>query len=365
MGIKYEHSYFQASDFDLIISLSTIIIGFLFLLGVFYFVTNFNKVKEISIPNNFGYVIALIQVMYLVYNLTFQVNTAGVSSYGRAPWYFSYVFILFSSDMLFAIYLFTVKKSKLRTLNSLIYLLSMLQRGWMSGVVLLFINYILESEISKKKFVNTLLLCVTLFFLLPIFVKAKWYFRVLGYDFESFDLYSIFNFDGQYFSYLFTSIEYVINRFQILSTTTYIYLNSIQLEISQHLYKPFYLDGVVMLPLIKVFGIDLPSLNSFIVTDVMGFRGDTWNVNTGFLSWLFISPFYIAVLPVYSVLLILLSQKSPLMQYGWRIIALSLFMILSKLHVGWFAAYVNWVFSLYVFYIMLSLYNRATGIQYK
>ncbi|MGZ0014395.1 hypothetical protein [Providencia hangzhouensis] len=62
------------------------------------------------------------------------------------PAVISFFFVIFNPDILFLIYLFFTKESKLKKLNIIVDLLSMSGRGWMAGIfyVVLILRYYKE-----------------------------------------------------------------------------------------------------------------------------------------------------------------------------------------------------------------------------
>ena len=358
--IELESIIFDSTKSDMVISYLVLVFCFFYLLGIALIFKRDGQdaILNFFVQNAYGYFILFIQLVYFLFNYYYGVNKAGHDSYGVTPWYFSYFFILFSADNLFLIYLFLVDSSKLRSINIFVYILSSISRGWMGGVLFLFVNYFLERNISIKKFTHVFFVCLVLIAFLPFLINAKWLFRSISYQ-NGVDLLPLlFDVGEGYLTILFNSINYVVNRFQHFSSLVYILDNKEMLVSNVGRYNDFWMDGLPQLLFFRLFSLDYPSLNGYIVTDLFGYSNATWNIQIGMGAWILLYPYASICLLGYVAVLLIVAYRLPINRYESRVSALILFFSYSFIYVGWFGAFVNLLITLIISNLILSFLNK-------
>lgn len=335
-------------DFQSLIYATVLFIFSMFFMFFSFFISR-RSIKPINIKETrYSLFILVLQILFFIANFHYGTNVAGVSD-KKMPGFISYFFILFNPDMLFVIYLFLTEKSKLKYTNIFIYLISMITRGWMGGFLYIIIYLLLTAKITRKNIFNLFVLFLFFLAILPFIINAKWAFRSLE---PSVVLSAIFHVEN-YFSQLLDALSYVVLRLQSLSSLIFIIDN--QNIINGDVIKPYWLEGNFQLIILKLLSIDLPSLNNYLVTHVMGYKNALWNIQTGCFSWVIISPFDLFIY-FYVFFIIFIGNAMRVIRHSYLMQSFFLYVIFSRLFVGWFSAYWDVMISLIVTSLLLSLF---------
>lgn len=323
-----------------------------FILIFFSFFTTNKSIKPLAINERiYSLFILFLQVGYFIVNLYFGTNIAGHPGRKDMPSVISYFFVIFNPDILFLIYLFFTKESKLKKINILTYLVSMSIRGWMAGILYIMLYYFITKKYRPRTYILAIISIISLILFLPFIINAKWYLR--SSDTESL-INAIFNI-SDYRDSLVNAIEYLLFRFQHISSVLFITDNLS--SINYNVIKPYWAEGNIQLIFEKIFNIELHNFNNYVVTDLMGIKGATWNIHVGIESWFIMNPFDF-ILYIYIFLSIFLINSFAITRHSKIMQSFVLYMIFSRLFVGWNAAYINLIISILVTTFILALIKK-------
>ncbi|MDR5688076.1 oligosaccharide repeat unit polymerase [Morganella morganii] len=345
-----EREYYKIDIENSIYSYIAFLIFFV-LVSFSFFLTQRN-IRPVEINEKvYSQLILFLQVSYFFLNLHYETNIAGHPGRKDMPAVISFFFVIFNPDILFLIYLFFTKESKLKKLNIIVYLLSMSIRGWMAGIFYVVLYYVITKKYKLRTYFTVLLIIIFLILSLPFIINAKWYLRSSGT--ESF-INAVFNI-SDYKNSLMNALEYLIFRFQHISSVIFItdHLQSINHEII----KPYWAEGNIQLFFEKIFNINLQNFNNYVVTDLMGIKGATWNIHVGIESWFIMNPFDL-FLYLYIFLSILFTNSLSIVRHSKAMQSFILYMIFSRLFVGWNAAYINLIISLLVTILIFFIIKK-------
>lgn len=345
-----ERYYFKVNIENAIYSYVAFLICFIFIL--FSFFSTQRNIKPIIInENKYSFIILILQISYFIINIHYGINIAGQPGRKDLPALLSLFFVIFNPDILFLIYLFFTKESKIKKINIVVYLVSMSIRGWMAGILYVLLYYFITKKFKFRVYIIFLLTMTLLLLSMPFIINAKWYLRSDDTS-NFFDV--IFNVKD-YSASLASSIEYLLLRFQHISSVMFI-TDNLQF-INFDSIKPYWAEGNFQLFFEKIFSIELQSINNYAVTNLLGYSNADWNIHIGIESWLIMYPFdlflYIYIfITIFFTNLLAITKHSKLMQ------AFFLYMIFSRLFVGWNAAYINLIISLLVTMFILFLIKK-------
>ncbi len=100
---------------------------------IFYYL--FSKIKnrkEVVVGNRGAIFLLILQFLFLIYNLFYGVNVAGVSSRSSNE-ILNLFFILLPADLFYIIFSPYIVSNKFFRLNTIIFIVSNILRGWMGG----------------------------------------------------------------------------------------------------------------------------------------------------------------------------------------------------------------------------------------
>ncbi|HIF9078777.1 TPA: oligosaccharide repeat unit polymerase [Photobacterium damselae] len=323
-----------------------------FIIVIFFAFLNKKNVKPIKIEQKkYGMIVLVIQSLFFLVNVIYQANRAG-SEQSNMPWYISYIFILLLPDSLTLIYLFVADKSKLKTINILVFITSNLSRGWMGAFMYLIVLIFLENKIKVKSVISLTISFLLLIASMPLILKAKWYFRSESNSLNFFDFISMMSV-SEYIHSLSTTFDYILIRLQNLSTLIYLLSNNDRIEASHFL--PFWAEGNLQLIFVKLFNISLPTLNSYIVEHLMGYSNVQWSVQTGLGSLLIINPIIFIAMLIYIFILIRFLNILRISNHSYLIQSFIIYIIFSRLFYGWYASFFNFILSFILTSIIIFL----------
>ncbi|MEX9604808.1 oligosaccharide repeat unit polymerase [Providencia rettgeri] len=345
-----EREYFKVNIENAIYSYVAFLICFIFIL--FSFFSTQRNIKPIIInENKYSFIILFLQISYFIINIHYGINIAGQSGRKDLPALLSLFFVIFNPDILFLIYLFFTKESKIKKINIVVYLVSMSIRGWMAGIFYVLLYYFISKKFKFRVYIILLLTMTLLLLSMPFIINAKWYLRSDGSK-NFFDV--IFNVKD-YSASLASSIEYLLLRFQHISSVMFI-TDNLQF-INFDSIKPYWAEGNFQLFFQKIFNIELQSINNYAVTNLLGYSNANWNIHIGIESWLIMCPFDL-FLYVYLFMTIFFTNLLAITKHSKLMQAFLLYMIFSRLFVGWNAAYINLIISLLVTMFILFLIKK-------
>lgn len=304
------------------------------------------KFKQLEVNgygNLSGWILLIYQIFYILLAIFFNVGVVGQTSSIN---YNLFVFVsLLSADSLFFIIGSQLKSNFLFKLNSLVYLISTLVRGWLGGFVILFFVILcrkLYLVVSIKTFVYTISFLILVALALPFLIDLK--FGIRGGSL-------VFEFDN-YFERLVLSLEYLLGRFQhighiyIVMSNAYYYYNE---YLSDNI-RTFILEGNIQYSLYnKIVGVKGLSFSEFVV--LKEFNGD-WNTNTGLVGWWVVLKESIIYFIAYWGGLILTTYYL-IYKYATKqlFLVFSVFMLVYFYH-GWLSAFFNLIFLIWILVIL-------------
>lgn len=312
------------------------------------------KKKAKVIGNKGAIYLLLFQVLFLLYNSIYGVNIAGVAAKSSNE-ILNIFFILLPADIFFIIFAPYIASNKLFGLNTLLFIISNILRGWMGGVLLAIVIFFCrkgEIRISFKQVFRYVVVILLTVLFLPYLIQMKWVVRSGG------DLFLIgenVNTIG-YVKLLNESFYYVFNRFQhnyhvALLLENYAQLNN---EYAKGNILPFWREGVVQSIISKLLGLNNPSVLGNVMARELFFSRDTWSSNPGLAGWLVVvqEKFFLLIFYVFFILLIGFYTAA---KYFDRKMLLTLgsFSVLYLFH-GWIGMYV----SLVSYLIIVSVLRR-------
>jgi len=332
-----------------------------------------NLTKDLKTGALIGWLILILQILFFGYFMTTGNFLAG--SIQTDSNRFSYIWVLISTDSLFYIYYGFYRESKVFKLNLVVWIISSFARGW-SGVLLtmLFMESCRLLRENKLKFLNMIYSLLILFIIYPLVLIFKLLIRQnlsenLWYSFfnSNFLGFSEVNsFDGV-LELIGISLAQLFDRLHLLSSAISAYLLSDNL--SDNFYSgsliPFWLEGIhgsAIYRLLNIstntnLGVALAKYMDPAAVDV------NWNTNPTILGWIFVVPEYSLFYIIYIILLCTFSlffmkrisnteEAKDMIWYAWLVFLIP----------GWIGAFVLFVYSLAVFYILFLICNYVNPI---
>lgn len=309
------------------------------------------KNREIIFNDRVGLFLLLGQFFYFITNIYFGANIAGDISEYKGNFLINILFILLPFDILFFILGICLRSSKLFFLNSILYLISNLVRGWMGAPLLLLFAILCRKEAIKLNFRNisfAIVVLILIIFILPYLIELKWFVRGEGGDVSIVE--NVKNYG--YLNYLSNAIDYVFNRFQHVGHVALIIENQNFLNEKYNLgyIVPYWGEGLPQSIFMNVFNINsfmtLPrflTIYSFSAPSSM-----SWTVNVGLAGWFVIlkAKIIFFLLYIFSIVCIPFYFVS---RYGngRLLLMLSCFSLFYLFH-GWLYAYITFLFYLLI-----------------
>lgn len=325
------------------------------LIIVLVYVITSNKIKNkdgFLLENKVGWFLFFGQLFYFLLNMYFGANIAGDNSDYKGNTLINIFFILLPFDILFFILGVSLKSSRLFFLNSVLYLISNLVRGWMGVPLLLLFAIICRQEYIKITLKNIIIMLSCIVFMLlssPYLMELKWLVRGKLEDVSIID--NVNNYG--YWNYLTEAIDYIFNRFQHVGHVALILDNReyFNLKYSNGFFVNYWAEGLPQSIFMNVFNIDSFTTFSRFVTVHLFYvsPSQSWTVNVGMAGWFLILDYNVIFYILY-LLLILIFPFYFVAKYANRklFLVLSIFSIFYLFH-GWFYAYFTFVMYMIIF----------------
>jgi hypothetical protein len=191
---------------------------------------------------------------------------------------------LISADILYFLIAPSLKSNKLYFLNTILYLISSIARGWLGGVVISFFIYLCRFGYLKVK-VKTLVISLFLFFIIlllsPFLIDLKFMIRT-GDDIK-FDV-------SNYGEKLELAIDYILGRFQHLGHTALLLDKADNYRVLYDGFQilPYWLEGIPQYFLYKLMGNNeiFTYAQMMAIWEFNASSSQPWNSNTGISGWL-------------------------------------------------------------------------------
>ncbi|WP_346733122.1 oligosaccharide repeat unit polymerase [Trabulsiella odontotermitis] len=341
-GVKVETTFFKISAESLVYSFILQVSCLLFLYVLYRLFYKKISHNDLTLGNSWGAVLFIIQFTFALFNYKMGINTAGSTERIEGGSFTNYLFILLQPDNIAIIISLCLKSPFLFWLNIVAYTFSMLLRGWMSGIFIIFFLILSRypyAKISLKSFIRLFFCLLILLAVMPAIIEAKWAMRtgVSALSFIS-GIPSYFTIDRYSMG-----TDYLLNRFQHVGHLALILDNSSALyrEYSENKFSGYYWEGLPQIVISKLLNIEVNKVTTYLVGYFFNIPNPSWNINVGLVGWLFIlrgeSVFF-----VFYILAILCLPYYIVSKYAGKKLLniLSCFSIVFLFH-GWLGAYVN------------------------
>lgn len=361
-GMEIEGVFFHISPSSILVSI-TFQISILLLFSLLYtFLKRKSPMPTLVLKDIWAYSLILLQIFFIFFNISNNVNIAGSGNTLRTQSLTNIFFILLQPDILYLIIGLHLRSNKLFWLNTIIFIISMTTRGWMGGIYLVFLITLIRYypiQISKKKLKLFIFLAIVGIIFLPTIIELKWAMR----SGESiFTFLSKINIINNIYS-IDKSLDYVANRFQHIGHVSLFFenMNFYYHEFIKSSFIPFWLEGLPQTIFLKLFSYDVTPLSHYAVSVFFNIDSPTWNINTGLVSWIFITQEYSPLILIYLLFFYILPLTFfNIMNFVKLFNLISVFSVLYLFH-GWFSAY--FTLLIYVF-IFLLLVIKSKNIKY-
>lgn len=344
-GLVLEGQFFELKASSLAYSFLLQVLILLSFLWVFKFFHSRFNFKKITYGKIWGWLLIIIQMSFLIFNIKTGVNIAGDGARIEGGSVINYVFILLQPDILFILIGASLLSGRLFLINLIVFLVSMALRGWMGGffiIIFMVLSRYYPVRISSRSLFYILFLAVLFVLVLPVIIDMKWSMRQgvsVGVFFSS-----IFNsFSAEKYNLV---ISYLLNRFQHLGHVALLLENSDKLyfDLSNGLFSSYWMDGLPQYTISKIFGFEQHKLNSYMVEYFFGIEDPTWNTNPGLAGWIFILQEKVVFMALY-LFFVVVAPFYFIGRYAGStmLMLIACFSIVYLFH-GWFGAYFNMMF---------------------
>lgn len=335
------------------------VVSLLLIIFSYYLVSNATKKDNLLyFSNSVGFFLIFGQIFFLLINFYFGANIAGDNSEFKGNPLINIIFILLPFDILFFILGLCLKSSKLFFLNSILYLISNLIRGWMGAPLLLVFAILCRKEYIKLNFKNSFFILIFVTFLMlisPYLMELKWIVR--GKIDDASIIENVENYG--YLNYLSESVDYIFNRFQHVGHVAMIIQNQDFLNVKYNLgyIVPYWAEGLPQSIFMKILHIDsFMTLPRFVTIELFSAPlASSWTVNVGLAGWMVVLKTKFLLL-IFFIFLIVFLPFYFVSKFGNKrlLLMLACFSLFYLFH-GWFYAYVTFLMYL----ILIILINKA------
>lgn len=346
------------------LSYFSIIIPFV---GFGYFLFPFfeRRLTPNNFPNNqnsfMNIFVLILQCSFLVFNLATGVNKVG--STVKTDSLFKYVFIIFQPDTIFFILYGNSRDNKYFKYNIIVYIISSIQMGWMSGIAIIFLVEMFElikrGRVKKR---TNLRLLINLFIGFMILLLVFPFILVLRSKIRGHDISAILG-PTDYFSSLKGSIDYLFGRMQHLSSV-YLMFANYNLLVDARSKGEFVSCFAIGLPqqmVYKTLGINYVEVFGYIFNVLTGQGVLTSWTHVGWIGLILPELQWFGFFILYTILLIYIAMRLAKMVGGANLFfILWLYLVMYLLH-GWIQNYVGLIQSLFLFFLLQNIAKYLKG----
>lgn len=346
VNIEFMSFYIET---DVLIKALAIQVLALLIIWLIYIFFSKKKYKDNFIfPNSYGYFLIFWQILFIIFAIFLGLGVVGSDKVVNPNLVRLSNFI--SADVLYFILAPSLKSKKLYVLNTILYLISTIVRGWLGGILIAFFIYCCRKNILKislKSFFIVVSVVVMIFFISPFLIDLKFLIRndeeiVLSTD--------------DYIIRLSLALDYLLGRFQHLGHTALL-INSADFYkrlYEQSIILPYWLEGIPQNFLYKIIGNDklFTFSQNFAIWDFNANSSAPWYSNTGVSGWLIIlrekSIFFLMYwLSIISLVFLFLLKYANRQTFNM----ISVFMIVFLYH-GWLGSFFNLIFLTIIIFII-------------
>ncbi len=339
------------------ITILSYLLQLFFLISIysFYRISLYKNYQNRQLNNNWGYFLLFITTLFFIFNLMTGAGKAGSGFSFEGGSFVNIIFVLLQPDLLFFIIAPFLISKRLFWLSVLIYFMSLLSRGWMGAIFLIFIVYLIREyplKLNIKRSLVFLTFIIIVMLSLPLLDALKWGLRLdLTLDQIILDLTN-----RNYFETFYIVIDSVVSRFQNLTYVAYVIEN-----------REFYLDALLSGEVIWFYQGGIinsiyckiascaPDLNLYVASTMINDYTISWNVDPGVSGWIGLLGFYSIYFFVFSFFLLIISYLIYKRMYGTKgVLLLGVFSLLYFFH-GWFNAFYNVIIYGFIFFLIFKI----------
>lgn len=323
-------------------------------------VTNTRTYLGIGVQGSF--VLALLQLSYLIFNSYYGINIAGVEDEVQGNAILRTFYSVVQPDLVFLILSIGIKSNRWFWLNTGLYGISLLLRSWIGGIYLIVIVVAIRqypvslSKANLKYFGVFLSIGIAT---LPLITSVKWFIRSgAGID----DAIAFLQEFG-YLNYLFDSVFYVANRFQHLGHVAILADASRSLNEAYDAgeFIPYWMDAAPQWLFMRLSGVDILTVNKFIVRYVFDSQNLAYATNPGIAGWFFILQYKTVFFCAYLLGITLVPSIFILRYSGLNyFLFVNCFGLIYLFH-GWIGAYANMIIYLITLTLFRLLLSKKTA----
>jgi hypothetical protein len=360
----------------LLVATGMVVLSYILILGPLFNFLDRIKVEPLRLGDDddetgrrIGKLLLVLQLGYMAFNLSTGVNIAGAHNEGtNSPFAILWVFI--PVDTLCLIYYGVYRENRYFLPNVAVWLVSNLLRGW-GGMYLaiLFFEWCRATRNGRLKLRSIVIAGTAVIVLYPVVMNLKWLFRLSASGVAMSDIADALLTNAEqldYFSMIGEGVEHIVGRLQVTSLVVEVMRLSdlLQEKFAAADFMPFWHEGLHGIILDRLF-VGEKSLSIGVAFTQYGtFDWDTgalgdWNTNIGYVGWFFIAPHLIPVYLLYTVFVAFLSiylakkigmseLSRDMVWFGW----------LCYLLPPWFAVFITFIYSLFLFLAIKVLVTR-------
>lgn len=334
-----------------------------FLLTLFLYgigCTFFGCKKELFFSRRWGWFLIIIQCAYLLNNIYYGVNLAGVEDADSgSP--FKLFFSVFQPDLIYMAVAVGLVPGPLFWINLIVFSFSMVLRGWMGGFLIVFIIYLCRNypvKISFKLFLWMsifLIICMALF---PFFLELKWILR----SGEAWSQVWVNVINQGYLSSLGNSFVYLLSRFQMFGHVALIAENADEIfnSYENNEFIPYWADGVFQWFILKLNDIEVFQLNRHMVNVFFESDNMAYSTNPGLAGWMLFLKSGMVAFIVYICAIVLVPAFYLFKHAGQKYYLLLFSFVFIYLFHGWVGAYFNLaVYLVFFLFIQRNAFKKA------
>lgn len=329
--------------------------------------------SEAHIGEIIGKLLILLQLSFLIFNLSTGVNIAGANTI-KTDNPLAIFWALVPVDMLFFVYYGLYRENKLFSPNLVVWVVSYLLRGW-AGVFLfiIFFEWCRAVRTHKITLSRTAIASVFILVCYPLLSALKWLIRASAAT--GMTLEAIINGFGNafrgldYFSLIGDGVIHIISRLQVTSIVVEVMRMSdlLQSEFANAKFAPFWKEGLHGIILDRLFAGEKSMPIGVAFTQYGNFNWEfdvgNWNTNIGYVGWFFITPYLIPLYIVYTLFLGFLSffllKKIGISKSSEDMLWLAWLVFLLP---PWIGAFVGFIYALLVFLFIKLIVSRFPKI---
>lgn len=289
-------SGFKSSPDVIAQSIILITLSLIFLSLLFDSLEKIKPLFNVKTDNSIAIAIIIFEVSFISYVYTTGYFIAG--NIERAGSILSAIFVIINVDVLVLVFLTHCKKSKFKKIIVLLWVISFLQRGWISYLFILIILFFVDQRLRKIKLNKIYIFTTILILCLPFVENIKNNIRS-GVDNDNYITY-VDSLGAQFLK--------VVGRVQTLSHVSFILDNSDKLQQAKNNEQStdFYEENFANV-FIKKVSEDYDKINTsdLLAKFISPELDSAWNVNPSLIGWVIIQDdFYI--IPIIWIILLCL-----------------------------------------------------------